>query len=62
MIESNLMIVPLSHYRKWLIPFQDEKTREFIRKARLVHGDKYDYIFVKYLGNKDKVCILCKLH
>ena len=36
-IENEKLLVPLSHYRKWLIPFQDEKTREFIRKARLVH-------------------------
>ena len=35
---------------------------KFINKAKIVHGDKYDYRFVKYLGNKDKVCILCKLH
>ena len=62
MIESNLMIVPLSHYRKWLIPFQDEKTREFIRKAQLVHGDKYNYKFVKYIGSKNKVCIYCSKH
>ena len=56
------MIVPLSHYRKWLIPFQDEKTREFIQKAKLVHGDKYDYRFVKYLSSKEKVCIYCDNH
>ena len=45
----NNSIVPLSHYRKWLIPFQDEKTREFIRKARLIHGNKYDYSKTKYV-------------
>jgi hypothetical protein len=56
------MIVPLSHYRKWLISFQDERTREFIRKARLVYGDRYDFRFVKYLSYNIKVCILCLEH
>ena len=60
MIENKNMLVPLSHYRKWLIPFQDEKTREFIQKACLIHGDKYDYRFVKVYRTKDKVCILCR--
>ena len=59
MIENNKMLVPLSHYRKWLIPFQDEKTREFIQKARLIHGDKYEYKFVKYINYIEKIIIYC---
>ena len=35
---------------------------EFIRKAREVHGDKYDYSKVKYNGNKRPVEIICKKH
>ena len=62
MNNNNLMLVPLSHYRKWLIPFQDEKTREFIQRAKLLHGDKYDYRFVKYVKNNEKVCINCLIH
>ena len=62
MIKIENMIVPLSHYRKWLIPFQDEKTREFIQKARLIHGDKYEYKFVKYINSKIKVCLICHRH
>ena len=60
----NNSIVPLSHYRKWLIPFQDEKTREFIRKARLAHGNEniYEYNFVKYTKSCEKICIYCKIH
>ena len=30
-------------------------TEEFIRKARDVHGDKYDYSKVEYVGNKTKL-------
>ena len=34
----------------------------FIEKARIVHGDKYDYSKVKYTGNKEPVCIICPNH
>ena len=37
-------------------------TEEFIAKAKMVHGDKYDYSKVEYVGQKAKVCILCKEH
>ena len=36
--------------------------REFIKKARKIHGDKYDYSKVEYKGNKIKVCIICPKH
>ena len=32
---------------------------EFIKKAREVHSDKYDYSKVEYVNNKTKVCIIC---
>ena len=35
---------------------------EFIKKAREVHGDKYDYSKVKYINNYTKVCIICPEH
>ena len=35
---------------------------EFIRKAREVHGDKYDYSKVEYVNNRTKVCIICPEH
>ena len=37
-------------------------TEEFIKKAREVHGDKYDYSKVEYVDSKTKVCIICKEH
>lgn len=37
-------------------------TDEFIKRARIVHGDKYDYSKVKYANNKTKVCIVCPIH
>lgn len=35
---------------------------EFIEKAKLKHGDKYDYSLVEYKNNKTKVCIICSTH
>lgn len=35
---------------------------EFIKKAKIVHGNKYDYSKVNYNGAEQKVCIICPLH
>lgn len=37
-------------------------TEEFIKKAREVHGDRYDYSKVEYVNSTTKVCIICKEH
>ncbi|MFW6226147.1 MAG: hypothetical protein ACOC3V_04245 [bacterium] len=37
-------------------------TEEFIKKARIVHGDKYNYSMVQYEHNKEKVIIICTTH
>lgn len=37
-------------------------TQEFIEKAKLVHGDKYDYSKVDYVNSQTKVCIICPIH
>ena len=37
-------------------------TKEFIVKAKAVHGDRYDYSKVVYVNSKTKVCIICKEH
>lgn len=37
-------------------------TEEFIKKAREIHGNKYDYSKVNYIQNKEKVCIICPEH
>ena len=36
--------------------------KEFIEKAKEVHGDKYDYSKVEYVNNHTKVCIICPEH
>ena len=35
---------------------------EFIEKAKLIHGDKYDYSKTKYKNSRSKVIITCKIH
>lgn len=36
--------------------------QEFIERARVKHGDKYDYSKVEYKGKDEKVCIICPIH
>ena len=38
------------------------KNEIFIGKAKIIHGDKYDYSKVDYVNAKTKVCIICKKH
>lgn len=35
---------------------------EFIKRAKKVHGDKYDYSKVEYKNSKEKICIICPTH
>jgi hypothetical protein len=37
-------------------------TEKFIKEARIVHGDKYDYSEVVYKSTHDKVIINCPIH
>ncbi|QDV86909.1 hypothetical protein [Planctomycetes bacterium TBK1r] len=37
-------------------------TEEFIRRARVVHGDFFDYSEVEYTGAMDHVTIICPVH
>ena len=38
-------------------------TKEiFIKRAREIHDDKYDYSKVEYKNNRTKVCIICPIH
>lgn len=37
-------------------------TEEFIKKAKEIHGDKYDYSKVVYVNNSTKVKLICPKH
>lgn len=36
--------------------------KEFIKKARKIHGDKYNYDKVEYINSNEKVIIVCPIH
>ena len=37
-------------------------TESFIKRAKVVHGDKYDYSKTEYVDSRTHVCITCKMH
>lgn len=37
-------------------------TKEFIKKSKKIHGNRYDYSLVNYKSGKDKVIIICNKH
>jgi hypothetical protein len=37
-------------------------TEYFITKAKIKHKDRYDYSLTRYIGNAEKVDIICKIH
>ena len=41
---------------------QDQKTLEFIAKARKVHGDKFNYDYIEYFDCYTQVVIQCSIH
>ena len=40
----------------------EQTTEEWIKKAKAIHGNKYDYSKVEYKGWNQKVCIICPIH
>lgn len=39
-----------------------KSPEDFLKDAKLVHGDKYDYSKVEYINCQTKVCIICPEH
>ena len=37
-------------------------TKEFVEKAKRIHGNKYNYFEVNYYGASKKVIIICRIH
>ena len=56
---------PIDHLKGCKCPFcagKNMNTKEFIRKAILIHGDKYDYSKVNFINSRSKICIICPKH
>lgn len=47
---------------KFINKTSDDRTLEFIIKARKIHGDKYDYSNIIYDNIKSKLDIICQTH
>lgn len=47
---------------KCVIKEQTLTTKEFIKRAKEVHGDKYDYSLANYINDKIKISIICSKH
>ena len=60
--------IPNSHLNGKGCPICGKETSskkrrlDFIKAAKLVHGDKYDYSLVNYVNGKTKVKIICPIH
>lgn len=39
-----------------------DSVDDFISKAKIVHGDKYDYLLVEYVNAKSLIKIVCPIH
>ena len=37
-------------------------TKEFIKEAKIIHGDKYDYSKSEYISSRSKITIICPKH
>ena len=48
--------------RQCMIEASRSSLKEFIKKAREVHGDTYDYSQAVYVNSKTKLTVLCKHH
>jgi hypothetical protein len=57
--------IPKSHLKGRGCPsciIKTSNTKEFIDKAKKVHGEKYDYSKVEYVHSKIQVTIMCSKH
>ena len=69
-IHGEFQQTPLDHLRSDCKKCSTEKraemisltTEEFIKRAREVHGDKYDYSKSVYTGYNNKITIICPVH
>lgn len=70
-IHGDFQQTPHNHLRKQGCPecaklkygaYQKSNTEDFIKKAKQVHHNKYDYSMVEYKNNYTKICIICPEH
>jgi hypothetical protein len=62
-----LASTPIKKYQKSFDAFSDKNTKinafnDFLKKAKLLHGDKFDYSKFNYQGYNIKGIIICPIH
>lgn len=62
-IHGDFLMSPNSHLRGGACPECSKRkrynTESYIKKAKRMHGDKYDYSLVNYVNDKTKIKIIC---
>jgi len=64
-IHSVFEQLPLNHLNKELgCPecLKDSYKNNFLKNAKEIHGDKYDYSMINYKNNRKKIKIMCPTH
>ncbi|MBR6517537.1 MAG: hypothetical protein IKT40_11955 [Bacilli bacterium] len=65
-IHGEFWVIPTRHLMNVGCPKCNKKSKlnveKFIKKAKLIYGDKYDYSKVEYKGSSTEVCIVCPIH
>lgn len=63
---ERFLITPDNHLHGHGCPFchsgSQKDTRQFVKKARMVHGGRYDYSKTEYKSAKKKALIICPIH
>ena len=74
--KGRVLIICKEHGEFWQAPYshlygymgcpkckwKHSSLEDFIAEAKKIHGNKYDYSKVVYLGMQKKVCIICPEH
>ena len=63
-IHGEFEMLASSFFRPTCCPKCDleKRKQEFIKEAKAIHGDKYDYSKIEYVSNKTPVEIICPVH
>ena len=65
-IHGSFYQIPKHHMNGSGCPMCDKSkklnTKEFIKKAQAVHGNKYNYDKSNYIRALEKICITCPIH
>ena len=66
LIHGNFQQLPKNHLKGQGCPScsgnKKKTTEKFVEEAKKLHGNRYKYDKVKYIGNKHKVIIVCPIH